>query len=277
MDSATTNATPAAAPLERDTPANPGFPTIAVVDARAPLRWLRLAWRDIMTGPGLFYGIAFVAMSWALHAYLLDRPHLTLALATGFALIGPFLSTGLYDLSRQRETNATSDLAVSLQAFRRHPGSLGFYAIILLLMLAGWMRVSMVLVALFFQGTMPTATTFVNSLVLSGENAGFLAIYFSVGAGFALLVFAISVVSIPMMLDRETDTITAMITSCIALVRNPAAMAVWAILIGLLILAGLVTWYFALLVTGPLVGHATWHAYRDLVVFDQAADESAQQ
>jgi uncharacterized membrane protein len=256
---------------DSETAATPGLPRIVTVDSRAPLRWLARGWRDLMTGPGLFYGIAFVAMSWSLHAYLLDQPHLALALGTGFALIGPFLSMGLYDLSRQRERGGTADLLLSLHAWQRHPGAIGLYAIILLLLLAGWMRVSIVLVALFYQGTMPTATTFLKTLMFSDENAGFLAVYFGVGAGFALLVFAISVVSIPMMLDRDTDTITAMITSCIALARNPGAMLVWAALIGALILAGLVTWYFALLVTGPLVGHATWHAYRDLVAAESAS------
>jgi len=251
---------------DSETAATAGFPRIVAVDTRAPLQWLARGWRDLMTGPGLFYGIAFVAMSWSLHAYLLDQPHLTLALGTGFALIGPFLSMGLYDLSRQRELGGHADLVPSLNAWKRHPGAIGFYAIILLLLLAGWMRVSVVLVALFYQGEIPTATSILKNLVFSGDNLGFLAVYFGVGAGFALLVFALSVVSIPMMLDRDTDTITAMITSCIALARNPGAMAVWAGLIGVLILAGLATWYFALLVTGPLVGHATWHAYRDLVV-----------
>lgn len=250
---------------QSETPAVPGFPRIVAVDAAAPLRWLARGWRDLMTGPGLFYGIAFVAMGWSLQAYLADQPHIALALGTGFALAGPFLALGLYDLSHQRERGVAADLLPSLQAWRRHPGPIGLYAIILLLLLAGWIRVSVVLVALFYQGAMPTATTFLKTLLFSGGNLGFLVVYFGVGAGFALLVFAVSVVSIPMMLDRGTDTVTSMIASCIVLARNPGVMAVWAAMIGVLILAGLATWHFALLVTGPLVGHATWHAYRDLV------------
>jgi uncharacterized membrane protein len=249
------------------------FPRIVVVDADAPLRWLARGWRDLMTGPGLFYGIAYVAMAWSLQTYLAAQPHITLMLGTGFALAGPFLTLGLYDLSRQRESGVAPDLLPSMRAWARHPGSIGLYAIILLLLLAGWMRVSVVLVALFYQGSMPTATTFLKSLMFSGDNLVFLAVYFGVGALFALLVLALSVVSIPMMLDRGTDTITAMIVSCIVLARNPAAMAVWGALIGVLILAGLVTWYLALLITGPLVGHATWHAYRDLVAIGESSTE----
>jgi len=251
---------------EIEAPAESSFPRIVSVGASAPLRWLALGWRDLVTGPGLFYGVAFVLMGWSLQAFLADRPYITLALGTGFALVGPFVALGLYDLSRQRERGGVADLIPSLRAWLRHPGSISLYAIILLLMLAGWMRVSMVLVALFYQGSIPSATTFLHSLVFSGENLGFLAVYFGVGACIALLVFAVSVVSIPMMLDRGTDTISAMIVSCVVLVRNPGAMAVWALLISVLVFAGLFTWYFALLFTGPLVGHATWHAYRDLVL-----------
>lgn len=245
-----------------------GFPRAVAVDARAPLRWLARGWRDLVTGPGLFYGIAFVAMSWSLQAYLADQPHVTLALGTGFALIGPFLALGLYDLSQQRERGAAADLLPSLRAWKRNPGAIGLYAIILMLLLAAWIRVSVVLVALFYQGAMPTATSFLKNLVFSGDNLGFLAVYFGVGALFALLVFSVSVVSLPLMLDRGTDTITAMIASCLVIARNPMAMILWALLLGLLILAGLVTWYFALLVTGPLVGHASWHAYRDVIAHD---------
>jgi len=101
--------------------------------------------------------------------------------------------------------------------------------------------------------------------VFSGENVEFLAIYVGAGATFALLVFALSVISIPLMMDRGTDTITAMIASFLALTRSFPAMIVWAALIAILIFAGLATFYLGLAITAPLVGHATWHAYREVV------------
>jgi len=132
-------------------------------------------------------------------------------------------------------------------------------------LVAGWARVSVVLVALFFEGSMPSVAMFLQHIVLSGENVEFLAIYLGVGAAFALLVFALSVVSIPLMMDRGTDTITAMIASFLALTCNFPAMIVWAALIAVLIFAGLASFYLGLAITGPLVGHATWHAYRAVV------------
>jgi len=247
--------------------AEPPFPTILDVDMRAPFAWLAAGWQDFRAAPGasLFYGIAFVVMGYALNAFFASRPHITLALGTGFTLLGPFLTIGLYHLSRQREQGEKPQLASSLSAWRANPGSIGFYAIILMLLFAGWARVSVLLVALLFDGSMPTVATFLHYFVLSGENAVFLVVYLGIGASFALLVFALSVVSIPLMMDRGTDTVTAMIASFLALTRSFPAMLLWGVLIGTLIFAGLATFYIGLAFTGPLVGHATWHAYRAVV------------
>ncbi|KPK20289.1 MAG: hypothetical protein AMJ67_02260 [Betaproteobacteria bacterium SG8_41] len=243
------------------------FPTVVSVSMRAPFAWLAAGWQDFRAAPGssLFYGLAFVGMGYLLNAFFASRPHITLALGTGFTLLGPFLTIGLYHLSRQRERGEKPQLASSLSAWRANPGAIGFYAIILLLLFAGWARVSVLLVALLFEGSMPTVATFVQHFIFSGENAAFLVIYLGVGAGFALLVLALSVVSIPLMMDRGTDTVTAMIASFLALARSFPAMLLWGILIGTLIFAGLATFYLGLALTGPLVGHATWHAYRAVV------------
>jgi len=243
------------------------FPKIETVSTGAPFAWLAAGWRDFRAAPGasLFYGIAFVVMGFILNAFFASSPHITLALGTGFTLIGPFLAIGLYHLSRQREQGEMPQLASSLTAWQANPGAIGFYAIILLLLFAGWGRVSVLLVALLYEGSMPTVATFLQHFVLSGENAAFIVTYLGVGAGFALLVFALSVISIPLMMDRGTDTVTAMIASFLALARSFPAMLLWAALIAALIFAGLATFYIGLAVTGPLVGHATWHAYRAVV------------
>ena len=252
---------------ETDSSEHP-FPTIVSVDARAPFAWLAAGWRDFWAAPGasLFYGIAFVIMGYLLSAFFASRPHITLALGTGFTLIGPFLALGLYDLSRRRERGEEPQLAASMTAWSSNSSAIGFYALILLLLFAAWARVSVVLVALFYTGGMPSIATFAQHLVFSAENLEFLAIYFGVGAGFALLVFALSVVSIPLMMDRGTDTITAMIASFLALTRSFPAMLIWGALIVALTFAGLATLYLGLAITGPVIGHATWHAYRALVV-----------
>jgi uncharacterized membrane protein len=111
---------------------------------------------------------------------------------------------------------------------------------------------------------MPTLKGFIGQVV-SVEHLDFLFTYFAVGALFAAIVFAVSVVSVPMMLDRGTDTIVAALTSVRALFANLAPLTFWAVLIVVLIGAGFATFFLGLVVAVPVIGHATWHAYRDLV------------
>src|SRR5690606_34281897 len=101
--------------------------------------------------------------------------------------------------------------------------------------------------------------------IVSPTNIEFLVLWVTVGFVFASLVFAISVVSVPLMLDRRTDTMMAIFTSARALATNPGPVYLWALLIVALIGVSLATWYWLLLLTAPLVGHATWHAYRALI------------
>lgn len=110
--------------------------------------------------------------------------------------------------------------------------------------------------------------------VLTFAQPDFALVYFAVGGFFATFVFAISVVALPLMLDRRTDAITAAIASLVACGRNPGPMLLWAGCIVLLVAIGFATLFFGLIVTMPLVGHATWHAYRDLVASDDDLDEA---
>jgi uncharacterized membrane protein len=121
-----------------------------------------------------------------------------------------------------------------------------------------------VIFALFYQGGMPTLESFIAQLT-QFDNIEFLLAYLAVGGIFAGLVFAFSVVSIPMMLDRQQDTVTAMLASFLALTRNLPTMLVWGALIVLLTAIGFATAFIGLIVLMPLVGHATWHAYRALI------------
>ena len=144
--------------------------------------------------------------------------------------------------------------------------AIGLYAIILTLLMAVWIRVSVVVVALFFEGGMPSSATFLHDVMASEEGLVFLAAYIAAGAGFALLVFATSAVSLPMLFDRShMDTITAMIVSFGAVRSNFLPMLTWGALIALIVALGFLTYYVGLIVAIPLIGHATWHAYRDLV------------
>lgn len=246
--------------------AAPPFPTLRTVPVEQPLVWLQRGWGDLRACPlaSLFYGLCFVGGG-ALMVLALGRaPEYIAAVTSGFLIGGPFFALGLYEISRRREKGQPCSLGPTLTAWRGNAGNLGLFAALLLVIFLVWARASMVVFALFYSGEMPTLSGFLRHVV-STDHLGFLAAYFAIGGLFALIAFAISLVSIPLMLDRGHDAITAAIASVRALFMNPGAMFVWAGLIALLGGLGLVTFLAGMLVVGPLLGHATWHAYRDLV------------
>lgn len=259
----------------REPAAAPAFPAIAEIGPLQPLGWLQRGWSDLRacTLPSLFYGLCFAVMGVILQLVFERAAHYTSALASGFLLVAPFLAVGLYELSRRREAGAACRLVPTLAVWRRNAGNIGVYALVLIVVFLVWARASLVIFALFYTSEMPNIDHFM-AQVLRLDNLEFLAVYAAAGFVFALLVFAFSVVSIPMMLDRNQDAITAMIGSFIALARNLPAMVLWAALIVSLVGIGFATFYVGLVVTVPLVGHATWHAYRDLVRRDDPASDS---
>ncbi len=228
--------------------------------------WVARGWRDLMQAPvaSLFYGVCFAAMGWLIGFVFRHLYELTSALTAGFLLVGPFLATGLYDISRRLEQGGEVRLASTLNAWRANVGAFALFALILTIIMLIWARASLVTFALFFSTGMPTLQGFLGQ-VLSLEHLDFLLTYFAVGALFAGIVFAVSVVSVPMMLDRGTDTVVAALTSVRALFTNPGPLLVWALLIAAIIGVGFATFFVGLIVAVPVVGHATWHAYRDLV------------
>jgi uncharacterized membrane protein len=148
--------------------------------------------------------------------------------------------------------------------WRRNLGNIALFAGVLTVVFLIWARASMVIFAMFYTQEMPSLDGFLSQL-LALENIDFLLVYVAVGAGFALFVFALSVVSIPLMLDRNQDAITSMLASLRALMLNPLPLLVWAALIVTLTLIGFLSFHIGLVVMMPVVGHATWHAYRELV------------
>lgn len=252
-------------------PVGSPFPAIRRVPLGAPLHWLALGWRDLRAAPGasLFYGAVFALMGWLIHVVFQQMVELTSALTAGFLLVGPFLATGLYDISRRRQRGQAVSLRDTLTAWRSNLGAFSLFALCLTVIMLVWARASLVTFALFFSGGMPTLKNFL-AQVVSADHVDFLLAYFAVGGVFASIVFAVSVVSVPMMLDRGTDTVVAALTSVRALIANPVPLVLWAVLIVLIVGLGFATLFFGLVVAVPWIGHATWHAYQALVESDPA-------
>lgn len=242
------------------------LPEVRRVSPAAPLAWLACGWQDFCASwkASLFYGVVFAAMGWLVVLVFRHAYEYVWGLTTGFLLVGPFLAIGLYELSRRRARGEPPSLVPTLDAWRPNVGSIGIFALVLGVLLLVWSRASLVVIAVSFPEEMPSLAGFMSN-ALSMANLEFLLAYFVVGGFFAALVFAISVVSVPMMLDRNTDGIVAALTSLRACRANAGAMLVWGGLIALVVGAGFALWFAGLIVAVPVIGHATWHAYKAMV------------
>lgn len=241
--------------------------TIAVLRASDLLRWLRLGGGDLLAYPwiSIFYGVCFWVMALVLGLVFRSKPEYTMSIASGCLLLGPFLALGLYEVSRRRELGLQPALASSLVCWKPHVRSMGMLVLVLIVLELLWGRASLVVFAVFFNTGMPSTTGVVQA-VFNLDNWEFIAAYTMVGGFFAALVFALSVVAIPMILDRDTDAISAAITSLEVVINNLAVMLLWGACITVLVaLALLAPFSLGLVLAGPLLGHASWHAYRGAV------------
>jgi uncharacterized membrane protein len=233
----------------------------------APWRWLRLGWRDFTRAPaiGLFYGACFVAMGWLLLTLFRNAPAYTLALSAGFLLVGPFLCLGLYDVSRRLERAEPVSFVASLTAWRTRTGTLAIFGGVLLILEMLWGRAALVIFAVSFDGL----PDFRGSLLalLDPNNLGFIIVYLMVGSLFAGLIFGVSVVAMPMILDRQTDAITAGLTSLRLCFDQPGVMLLWGAALTLIVVIAMLPGFAGLAVAGPVLGHASWHAYREAVAW----------
>ena len=239
-----------------------------------PFRWLALGWHDFRRAPGIgvFYGGCFAAMGWLLLKVFEYSPAWTLALSAGFLLVGPFLCLGLYDVSRKLERGERPDLGESLTAWDTRMGTMAIFGTVLLVLEMVWARASLVVFALSFDG-MPDFKGSLLKLV-DPQNVEFIIAYTAVGSVFAAMIYAVSVVSMPMILDRQTDAISAGLTSVRLCLAEPGVMLLWGALITLLVAIAMLPGFLGLLVVGPLLGHASWHAYRAAVAPDPRTQQA---
>ena len=242
-------------------------PDIAPIDLARPFAWLARGWRDLWRQPGasLFYGLA-AALAGGIILYTTARlPYLFTAAISGFLLVAPMLATGLYELSRSYEAGETARLADSMRAWRRNASPMLGFAVVALLAGTVWQVRSVIIVALFYRGGALDPLALILTVLRDPQYSLLFAAYLGIGGLLAALVFAASVVSMPMLLDRRCDLLCAVQTSIRAVGDNPLPMALWATLIMVMTIVGFATALLGLILILPWLGHASWHAYRDLV------------
>lgn len=237
-----------------------------------PFRWLVRGGHDLISHPGiaLFYGVTFWFMAQILATVFKHKPEYTLTMVSGCLLVGPFLAMGLYEVSRKRECGEQPEMGKSLMCWDQHIRSMAMLVLVLMVLELLWGRASLVVFAVFFNTGMPS-TTGVIEAVFNPQNIDFLLVYLGVGGIFAALVYGLSVVSIPMILDRDTDAISAVLTSLRVVFSNPMVMFLWGLLLSVLVVGALMPWALGIVVVGPWLGHASWHAYRGSVDWVESA------
>lgn len=241
-------------------------PASSKAGVTAPLRWIQKGVEDFRSRPllSLLYGALFAGLCASIYFATRNAPWFTLAYLTGLVFVGPFVAAGLYAASRDIERGIRPSIAGTLRVVTRRKTYLALFALMLSLVMAAWIRFSALLFAVTTSTLNPTANTYINMLT---SPDGWITLAFFVGIGLLLVtvVFVLSAVAIPYILDKNVDFISAMSTSYKTLTANPAAMFVWAGAILLLTAVGIATAFIGLAVIFPVLGYATWHSYRELV------------
>jgi uncharacterized membrane protein len=236
------------------------------VAMRQPREWLRRGWDDVkqIGKPGLAHGALIAILGAVLLMLGSSHLYLTAAAVTGYLLVGPVMTTGLCELARRRAARERLGFDESLQALTRNPEGLLHFAGVLALIALLWFVFSAVVLETAFSASVPSL-----SVALWGGaapmNAAQMLGYVGAGAILAAFVFTVSVVAVPLLIDRHATAGEAIRASARATVANLPAMLVWSALIVVVTAIGFVTLLVGMVIIAPLLGYATWHAYRDLV------------
>ncbi len=232
---------------------------------------LILGLRDFQAAPlygmalGALYCIAGIAIF--LSVTTLGMSYLAYPLAAGFTLLGPFVAVGFYEISRKREAGETANLS-DIWAAMTGRSEIGWMAFVTLFIFIMWMYQARFLMALFFglNASFSSLPQFITTVLTTTEGLIFLLVGNIIGALLAIVLFSLTVVSFPLLLDRDVDCVTAMITSVRAVARSPAPLLAWAAMVGVLLVLAALPFFIGLIVVLPVLGHATWHLYRHIIV-----------
>jgi len=242
---------------------------VRAVPLLRPLGWLARGWQDLWRcpGPSLAQGLLLALAGALIFAIARQRFWLLAGAFSGFLLVAPILATGFYAISRALERGQIPGWHTVLRAWWPQGASSGrlmIFGLLLAFAGTGWVLTSASLITAFGAGRIETPADFLRLVVLDEQSLLFEA-WLGLGALLAAPVFASSVVAIPLLLDREISILGAVFTSWRVVMEHPAPVALWALLIMLLTLVGMASAMLGLIVILPLLGHASWHAYRDLV------------
>jgi len=245
-------------------------PVVRPIAAADIAEALALGLRDFQAKPlyGLAFGVLYAAGGIVILLCLtaFGMVYLAYPLAAGFALIGPFVAIGLYEVSRRRESGLPVSV-LEIWSTVTSRSEIGWMAFVTLFIFVIWMYQVRLLIALLIglNASFSSLHEFVAVVLTTNEGLIFLAVGNMVGAALSLILFSLTVVSFPLLLDRDADFITAMITSVRSVVTSPLPMIGWAAVIVVLLIVSALPYFLGLIITLPILGHATWHLYRRIV------------
>lgn len=231
----------------------------------APVRWLRLGWADFVRnpGPGLLHGLLLALFGWLLIALAADRFWLLAGAFSGFMIVAPILTTGLYQISRECATGHCLGMAEVVRIWRSLDGRLVVFGVLLSLAATGWVLTSASLVTALVSVPVQNPMEFLKFVVLAHDSWLF-ELWLLLGGVLAAPVFASSVVAIPMLVDTQASVRSAVFASWEVVGAYPLVLGLWAFIIMALVGVGMLTGLLGLVVFVPLLAHASWHAYCEL-------------
>lgn len=246
------------------------LPEIAHIGISDLTAAIALGWQDFRRAPafGLLFSAVYVAggLVMAAVAFASGRDWWLIPFILGFPLIAPFAAVGLYEVSRRIEAGQVlSWPEVSRIVIAQKDRQIPSMAMVILLLFMFWVFVAHTIFALFMGVSALTNVTSSAEILFQGRGLLMLLVGTVLGAGFAAVLFSFTVVGLPLLLDREVDFITAIITSVSAVRENPGVLLVWAMLIAGLLFVGILPAFLGLFITMPILGHASWHIYRRLM------------
>ena len=241
-----------------------------------PRAWLAAGFEDFRqaTSVSLAYGMFWVGLSIAITAgaFTLGLWHWLLPLIAGFMFLGPLVAVGSYGISKAIEAGRAPNLGDAFGAWKGHAGQLAMMGVMMMIFFLAWIRLATLLFALFFGFAAPSPETLYSTLLTTGDGLMMLMVGTAIGAVLAFGAFTISVVAIPTLMDQELTFMEGIEASIRSVANNFRPMLLWAAILTGSVLVGVMTFYIGLALILPVLGHASWHAYEDLVRIEPAEE-----